>query len=396
MNQIRIVSVVSMALMIAACSKAPAAPATNPDASNPHASTPHASNPHASNPHASNPHASNPHGGGNAERPSTEPLQRDDEPHLRNVQQLTFGGENAEAYFDASGRELSFQSKRGDMKCDAIFRMGADGKNQRRLSSGEGRTTCAYMQPGGRVLYASTHGHGPTCLDEPDRSHGYVWKVYPEFDIWTAADDGSDVKLLYQSKGYDAEATVCHRTGKIVFTSDGGGDLDLYWMNADGSGVQQLTNTPGYDGGAFFSEDCTKMVWRASRPTGEALADYQSLLKQSLVRPTQLEIYVADVTKDGLKNTVQVTNNGKANFAPYLHPDNKRLLFVSNVADPQGRGFDIFLINVDGTGQQAVTKNPSFDGFPMFTPDGKRLVFASNRNNARDGDTNLFIAEWVD
>ena len=168
-------------------------------------------------------------------------------------------------------------------------------------------------------------------------------------------------------------------------------------MNADGSDVKQLTNTPGYDGGAFFSEDCSKVIWRASRPEGDALADYQRLLKDNLVRPTKLEIFVADVAADQtLKGIVQVTNNGKANFAPYMHPDNKRLLYVSNKADPKGRDLDIFMVNIDGSGEERITTNPSFDGFPMFTPDGKRIVFSSNRAGAAIGDTNVFIADWVD
>jgi Tol biopolymer transport system component len=200
-----------------------------------------------------------------------------------------------------------------------------------------------------------------------------------------------------QPDGYDAEATVCHKDGRIVFTSTKSGDLELWSMNADGSNLRQLTNTPGYDGGAFFSEDCSKVVWRASRPEGDALADYQRLLKQSLVRPTKLEIFVADVGADGaLQHVVQVTNNGRANFAPYLHPDNKRVLYVSNKGDPKGRDFDIYMVKVDGTGEERITTNPSFDGFPMFSPDGRTLVFSSNRAGTAPGDTNVFVADWVD
>ena len=325
------------------------------------------------------------------------PVSRADEKHLKNVRQLTFGGENAEAYFDASGKELTFQAKRGDAKCDAIYRMSADGKNQRQVSVGNGRTTCAYIMPDGKNVYASTHGVGPGCLAEPDRSQGYVWKIYREFDLWLADADGKNAKVLFSSPGYDAEATVCHKDGRIIFTSSKSGDLELYVMDKDGKGLTQLTTTPGYDGGAFFSEDCSKIVWRASRPTGTELEDYQRLLKQDLVRPSKLEIYVADIDKKNVvTNVKQVTKNGKANFAPYLHPDNKRLLYVSNHADPKGRDFDVFLINVDGRGDERVTTNPTFDGFPMFSPDGKLLIFASNRNNDKDGDTNLFMADWVD
>lgn len=341
------------------------------------------------------------HGHGHEAGPvEVTPIVRADEKHLRNVIQLTAGGENAEAYFDPSGKELILQSKRDGAGCDAIFRMSADGKNVRQVSpagAAAGRTTCSYIRPDGKILYSSTHGHGPGCLAEPDRSKGYVWKIYPEMDIWVADGDGKNAKVLFQSPGYDAEATVCHKDGRIIFTSSKDDDLDLYVMDAAGKNVTRLTNTPGYDGGAFFSEDCTKIVWRASRPTGTDLEEFRALLKESLVRPSKLEIYVADIDpKNVVTHVKQVTNNGKANFAPYLHPDNKRVLFASNKGDPKGRDFDIYMINVDGTGEERVTTNPSFDGFPMFTADGKKLVFASNRNGKVHGETNVFIADWMD
>jgi len=333
--------------------------------------------------------------GGHGGPPAHEetPMVREDEPHLANIKQLTFGGENAEAYWNKDGTSLSFQSTRDDLKCDQIFRMKADGSDVKKISVGNGRTTCAYIQDDDSMIYASTHGHGEGCLWTPDHSQGYVWPIYPEMDIWAADKDGANPRVLFQSEGYDAEATVCHKDGRVIFTSTKNGDLDLYTMNKDGSNVTQITNTPGYDGGAFFSSDCTKIVWRASRPEGAELTDYQELLKKNMVRPSKLEIYVADA--DG-KNVVQVTKNGAANFAPYLHPDNKRLVWVSNKADPKGRDFDIFMINVDGTGEQRITTNPTFDGFPMWTHDGKRMVFASNRANKKTGETNVFVADWVD
>ncbi len=321
------------------------------------------------------------------------PIERDDEPRLRNLRKLTAGGENAEAYWSPDGNELSFQAKRGEAACDAIYRMDADGGRQRQVSVGDGRTTCAYIQTDGSLIYASTHAHGPGCLEDPDRSQGYVWPLHPEMDLWAADAEGENPRLLFASAGYDAEATVCHRDGRIVFTSTMDGDLELYTVERDGSGLRRLTHTPGYDGGAFFSPDCSKIVWRASRPTGEALADYRALLARDLVRPSRLEIFVADA--DG-SNPVQVTDNGAANFAPYMHPDNQRVLYASNQADPKGRNFDLFLIRVDGSGEERVTHNPSFDGFPMWTHDGRRLVFASNRGNARRGETNIFVADWVD
>ncbi len=321
------------------------------------------------------------------------PIERPEERHLRNVRQLTFGGQNAEAYWSVDGKELIFQSTRGNLACDQIFRMRADGSNVRMVSTGRGRTTCGYIQIDGTIIYSSTHGHDPGCLWEPDRSQGYVWPVYPEMDIWQAEADGSNPRVLFASPGYDAEATVCPRDGRIIFTSSKDGDLDLYVMDRFGRNVRRITNTPGYDGGAFFSPDCSKIVWRASRPKGAELEEYRRLLARHLVRPTHMEIYVADA--DG-SNVVQVTHNGAANFAPYMHADNDRILFASNKHDPQGRNFDIFLIHADGTGEEQITFNPTFDGFPMWTHDGKRLVFASNRHNSVPGETNIFVADWVD
>jgi TolB protein len=318
---------------------------------------------------------------------------RPDEPHLANLRQLTFGGENAEAYWSVDGRELIFQSTRDGLGCDQIFRMDADGRDVRRVSTGLGRTTCGFLQIDGSIVYASTHGHGPGCMWRPDHSEGYVWPLYPEMDLWTAAADGSEPRVLFASDGYDAEATICPRDGRVLFTSTKDGDPELYVMPREGGEPKRLTHTPGYDGGAFFSPDCSKIVWRASRPTGEALTEFRRLLAAHKVRPSKLEIFVADA--DG-SNVVQVTRNGAANFAPYMHPDNRRLLFVSNLHDPKGRDFDIYLVGVDGSGLERVTTNPSFDGFPMWTHDGRRLVFASNRHNAAPGETNVFVADWID
>ncbi len=342
--------------------------------------------------HVESPPEASRHGAAAAAHERT-PIQRNDEPHLANVRQLTFGGENAEAYWSVDGTELIFQSTRGNLECDQIFRMRADGSNVRMVSTGKGRTTCSYIQIDGSIIYSSTHGHDPGCLWEPDRSQGYVWPVYPEMDIWQAEADGSNPRILFASAGYDAEATVCPRDGRIVFTSSKDGDLDLYVMDRDGRNVRRLTDTPGYDGGAFFSPDCSKIVWRASRPKGKELEEYRALLARHLVKPSRMEIFVADA--DGT-NVVQVTNNGAANFAPYMHPDNDRILFVSNKNDPRGRKFDIFLIHADGSGEEQITRNPTFDGFPMWTHDGKRLVFASNRHNGVRGETNIFVADWID
>lgn len=317
------------------------------------------------------------------------------ERHLRNVRQLTFGGENAEAYFSADGQRLIFQSKRDGRACDQIYTMRVDGTGLRLVSTGQGRTTCAYFFPDGeRILYSSTHLAGPECPPPPDRSRGYVWPIYPSYDIFTARADGSDLRRLTAAPGYDAEATISPDGKKIVFTSMRDGDLDIYVMNADGSNVRRLTTELGYDGGAFFSADGKQIVYRAYHPqTPAQIERYKRLLAENVIEPGIFEIWVMNA--DG-SDKRQVTNLGAASFAPFFFPDGKRIIFSSNVHNPRGRDFDLYMINVDGTGLERITYNDTFDGFPMFSPDGKRLVFASNRNARVRGETNIFIADWVE
>lgn len=333
----------------------------------------------------------------------TDPLRYDGEKHLKNITQLTFGGNNAEAYWSFDSKHLTFQSDFGPWSngCDQIFMMTpgkADLKNNKpiRISTGTGRTTCSYFMPGNKkILYASTHAAGSACPPAPERSSGkYVWAVYESFDIYVSDLEGKIVSRLTDHPGYDAEATVSPKGDKIVFTSVRDGDLDLYTMDTDGKNVKRVTSELGYDGGAFFSPDGSKLVFRASRPkTEEARREYLDLLKQGLVQPTEMEIFICNTDGSGLK---QVTKLGKANWAPYYLPDNKRILFSSNHAASRGYSFNLFMIHEDGTGLEKVTLDQTFDSFPMFSPNGKYLVFASNRFNGGNRDTNLFVAEWVD
>lgn len=314
---------------------------------------------------------------------------------LADLRMLTFAGENAEAYWSAGGERLIFQATRpGESECDQIYIMDDRGGSLQLVSTGQGRTTCAYFFPAAdRILYSSTHEAGPACPPPPDYTLGYVWPLY-EYDIYTADPDGSDLIRLTDTPGYDAEATISTDGSKIVFTSVRDGDLEIYTMNADGSDVRRLTHREGYDGGPFFSADGSKIVYRAHHPTDpEELKDYRALLSDGLVRPGTLEIFVMDA--DG-SNQRQITFNGAASFGPFFHPDGKRIIFSSNLHEPSGRNFDLYLINVDGTGLERITTHPEFDGFPMFTPDGRRLVFASNRENRQPGDTNIFVADWVE
>ena len=328
-----------------------------------------------------------------AQNQTVQPHPR--ETHLRNVRQLTSGGENAEAYFSFDGKQIIFQSTRAPYKCDQIFTMNIDGSSVKMVSTGKGRTTCGYFLPDGqRIIYSSTHMGSPECPPVPSQAEGYVWPLYRTFDIYSARPDGTDLKRLTSADGYDAENTVSPDGKKIVFTSTRDGDLELYDMNVDGTGQRRLTNSPGYDGGAFHSQDSQWIVWRAGRPgTPAEVARYKDLLSRNLVMPNQLEIMI--MKADGSEQR-QLTKNGRANFAPYFHPNGRQIIFASNVNNPNPRSgnFDLFLINRDGSGLQQITFDEGFDGFPMFTNDGRKLIWASNRLAKVRGETNLFIADW--
>jgi Tol biopolymer transport system component len=324
------------------------------------------------------------------------------ERHFKNVRQLTFGADNAEAYWSFDGKHVSFQSnnKAWGLNCDQIFYMPVDGTDLSKggkpqmISTGMGRTTCSFFLPNGKsILYASTHVGEKDCPKDVDRSHGkYLWPVYDTYDIFTADLNGKIKKQLTDTKGYDAEATISPKGDKIVFTSTRNGDLDLYVMDIDGKNVKQITHELGYDGGAFFSPDGKKIVFRASRfKTDEEKKEYEDYLKQGLVAPTAMEIFTCNVDGSDLK---QITHLGKANWAPFYHPSGKKIIFSSNHKGKRGFEFNLFMINEDGTGLEQITYDKVFDSFPMFSPDGKKIIFSSNRNNGGTRNTNLFVADW--
>lgn len=326
---------------------------------------------------------------------SADSLRFPAEKHLENVRMLTTEGENAEAYFSFDERKLVFQSTHGPFRCDQIFTMNTDGTGLALVSTGRGRTTCGYFFPDGkRIIYASTHGADPECPPPADYSKGYVWKVYRSFDLYVTNADGTNPLPFLPADGYDAEATVSPKGDRIVFTSMRGGDLDIYTVNLDGSGLTRITSEPGYDGGAFFSWDGTRIVYRAYHPrTDQELARYRELLEEELIEPSSFQIMVMDA--DG-GNKRQVTRNEFANFAPFYHPDDRRIIFCSNMGSAKEGmpDFNLWIVNEDGSGLEQVTFCDTFDGFPMFTRDGKRLVFASNRFHKGPRDTNIFIADW--
>ena len=315
------------------------------------------------------------------------------EVHFSELRMLTDGGENAEAYFSFDSSRLVFQSTRPPFGCDQIFVMDADGSEPRLASTGQGRTTCAYFLPGDdRILYSSTHLGDPECPPKPDFSRGYVWPIDPNYDIFTANPDGSEVVRLSDTPGYDAEATVSPRGDRIVFTSMRDGDLDIYSMNLDGSEVLRLTDEIGYDGGPFYSPDGTKIVYRARHPSeAEEIEDYQTLLAEGLIRPSKLEVWVMDA--DGT-NQREVPDLGVAAFGPFFHPSGEQIIFSSNYGDPTGREFNLFMVNLDGSGLEQITFTEGFDGFPMWAPDGSTFVFCSNRHNSKQGETNVFVTTW--
>lgn len=330
---------------------------------------------------------------------AADTLRYENENHLANIRQLTFGGDNAEGYFSFDGQSIVFQATNPawNVPCDQIFVMpltGTEGNKAPLVSTGKGRTTCSYFLPGDTtVLYASTHAAADTCPVTPRTHEGkYVWGIHPEYDIFIADMKGNVLKQLTNQPGYDAEATVSPDGSKIVFTSTRSGDLELWTMNIDGTGLTQVTKDLGYDGGAFFSPDSKRLVFRASRPQSpEDQKVYKDLLADGLVQPTNMEIFVCNVDGSDMK---QITNLGGANWAPYFHPDGTKIVFSSNHHTESGRIFNLFSINLDGTGLEQITFDPTFDSFPMFSPDGKYFIFASNRNNGGTRDTNLFLAEW--
>lgn len=335
---------------------------------------------------------------------STDSLIYSEEKHFKKIKQLTFGGDNAEAYWSFDDKLLVFQSnfKEWGVACDQIFYMDPENDDLRNgrpnmLSTGMGRTTCGYFMPGDTtILYASTHLGGDNCPPVPERVPGgkYLWPVYDAYDIFVSDMHGNIIQQLTKEPGYDAEATISPQGDKIVFTSTRSGDLELYIMDLDGSNIVQITDELGYDGGAFFSPDGTMLVFRSSRPkTEEEIAAYKELLTDGLVQPTAMEVYVINI--DGT-NMRQVTDLGKANWAPFFHPSGKKIIFSSNHKGSRGFEFNLYMVNLDGTGLERISHDAVFDAFPMFSYDGKKLVFSSNRNNHGTHNTNLFIADWVE
>jgi Tol biopolymer transport system component len=321
--------------------------------------------------------------------------------HFKKITQLTFGGDNAEAYWSYDGKMVVFQrtSVKDGVPCDQIYVGKLPEKNEpftyKLVSTGKGRTTCAFFTKDNKhIVYASTHEGSNECPPPVDRAkygNRYIWPIYSSYDIYLADLDGKIKKKLTETPGYDGEATISPDGKKMIFTSMRNGDLDLYIMDLKSGKTSQVTHEPGYDGGAWFSPDGKKIIWRASRPkTPEEIKEYNELLKENLVAPTKMEVFTAD--SDGT-NMKQVTSLGQANWAPNFMPDGN-IIFCSNHEYKRGFPFNMYTINADGSNMEKVSRDKGFDAFPMFSPDGKRILFSSNRNNGGTRETNLFVAEW--
>ncbi|NQV29761.1 MAG: PD40 domain-containing protein [Candidatus Marinimicrobia bacterium] len=320
---------------------------------------------------------------------------------LSNVEQLTFVGDNGEAYWGPKGEEIIFQSKRDGNACDKIYIMNADGSNQRMVSPDVGAHTCSYFSiDKERIIFASTFGVVDSCPPRPKpQGNKYLWSLFP-YDIYSSKPDGTDLVRIRENAGYDAEPTVSYLTGKVIFTSEIDDDLELFTMNIDGSDVNRLTNHLGYDGGPYFSPDAQKIVWRAWYPeTPEDTLRWQENMALNQVEAVPLDIYSMDA--DG-KNIIRLTNNGATNWAPSWHPNGRQVVFSSNMDDwndevkAYGHNFELYMINLDGSGLVRLTNNTFFDSFPMFSPDGKSMAFASNRDAENPRATHIFKAEWND
>lgn len=323
-------------------------------------------------------------------RHASHPQER----NLTNIRQLTFGGQNAEAYWNLDGSKIVFQSTQPGYPDEQIFTMDAEGGNLKLISTGLGRCTCAYWSPDGKWIYfSSTHDKNTGRQTPVDMSKGYVWKINPQFGLWRARPDGSNLEKVIDMPGYVAETTIAPNGQYMTFTGSWNGNIEIYRSDLNGMNIRKLVDEYGYNGGPFVSWDSKKIVYRRSAPFADETArqEFADLLAQNMVRPSKMDIWIMDA--DG-RNKKKLTDLGAASFAPFLHPNGRQVIFSSNHHDPRGREFDLFVINTDGTGLRQVTFTPDFDGFPMFTRDGKRLIWGTNRHGSTSGETNVFVADW--
>lgn len=341
-----------------------------------------------------------------ASRPPAAPIQAtgeepDETRFLSRSRRLVYEGRRSgEGYFSPDGSRMVFQSERlGDNPFYQIFLMDLESGDVSMVSPGTGKTTCAFIQPGtGHVLYSSTH-HDPRSKElqqaELDfRASGatrrYSWDYDPEMELYVTDPNTGKERRLTKTLGYDAEASFSPDGEWIVFSSmrDGyDGELteeeaktlevdpsyfgELYRMRADGSALQRLTNTPGYDGGPFYFPDGSRIIWRRFSEDG-------------------LTAEVWSMKPDGTDQK-QLTTFGAMSWAPYVHPSLEYVLFASNKLGFSN--FEVFMVDIAGTKEPVrVTYTDGFDGLPVPTPNGKQLVWTSSRHGGEGAQ--LYIANW--
>ena len=321
---------------------------------------------------------------------------------LSNIRQLTYDGKRAgEGYFSEDGNALIFQSEREpENPFYQIYLLNLLTGDTHRVSTGIGKTTCAFFRPGtDEVLYASTHHDAFAKAKQEEelqfRASGqerrYSWDYDEAMDIFSAHRDGSNLKRLTDTPGYDAEASYSPDGKRIVFCSlrdaypkdqlspkdlkqlevDPAYFGEIYIMNADGSDQTRLTNAPGYDGGPFFTPDGRHIVWRHFTPDG-----------------SQADIYTMQI--DG-SNVRRLTDFKSMSWAPYFHPSGAYVIFASNKLGFSN--FELYLVDSRGRHEPVrVTSTDGFDGLPVFSPDGSRLCWTSNRNSQEVSQ--LYLADW--
>ena len=321
---------------------------------------------------------------------------------LSNIRQLTYDGKRAgEGYFSEDGTALIFQSEReSDNPFYQIYFLDLLTGDTHRVSTGVGKTTCAFFRPGtDEVLYASTHHDVFAKAKQEEelkfRASGeerrYSWDYDEAMDIFSANRDGSNLKQLTDAPGYDAEASYSPDGKRIVFCSlrdaypksrlsakdlkqlevDPSYFGEIYIMNADGSNQVRLTDAPGYDGGPFFTPDGQHIVWRHFTPDG-----------------SQADIYTMRI--DG-SNILRLTDFKSMSWAPYFHPSGAYVIFASNKLGFSN--FELYLVDAKGRHEPVrVTTTDGFDGLPVFSPDGNQLCWTSNRNS--QGVSQLYLADW--
>lgn len=339
-----------------------------------------------------------------SQRPAATENQSENESRLlaNTYQLITDGLRSGESYFSADGRRMIYQSEvTGDNPFYKIFIRDLESGTSQQVSPGVGLTTCAWIHPTqDLVLFASTHEDPGALLKQAEEirvrqsgaARAYAWDYDRHYEIYQAGSDGINLVNLSNADGYDAEGSYSSDGSKIIFASnreayqrtlsqaeqklfadDASYFMDLYIMNADGSNVQQLTASPGYDGGPFFSADDQKIVWRRFNPDGNSA-----------------EIWTMDV--DG-RNQRQLTADAMVSWGPYFHPSGDYIIYSSNILG--NSNFELFIVDAEGVQSPVrVTNTAGTDILPVFSPDGSKLAWSSTRTP--DGSSQIFLADWDD